>query len=414
MDSFAPYSVSAGLHLAMAESAAVLQWDELGKLICAERELVGAGTDFGDSVMARTRAVAELIERQVGFLYGDLDTVIDRKSRLGSSAVDLERLPRCSDREYALPSCPLRPPDPDRDMEWIRARNLMTGERQWIPLSLVLLHGTEVSSHDRLMTPISTGLATHVNATEALLAAVVETIERDAIALTWEARLPLPQLAPECLTPNARAFLEADRQRGISTLLFDATTDIDEVAVVYCLQLDENNDDVAQHVHCAAALDVGAAAEKVLRESSSSRLAIARAAQTRHVASVEKITQLTDGAIYMGMRSRRDAFRFLMTESPTSTVSSRVKKVTSAEQLSLLVAQLKSLGIQLMAVDLTSRSARRYGLTVVKVLACGLLPFSHLPSARYRGVPRLYAYPLARFGKSLREDDLNPWPQPFA
>jgi ribosomal protein S12 methylthiotransferase accessory factor len=413
MDQLSPYGAPVAFHLAAARSAAVLQWDGSGRLIQFSHELRGSGTDYRDRELAGTRALAEVLERQTGYLHADLSIITATSSELGSQAIRLDRIPRCSQREFDDPRCPLVRPDVDMPLDWVLMRSLTNGERRLVPLQMVLLGSRSRSPEKRLVLPISTGYAAHRTPAEALLAGLAEIVERDAIALAWEARLPLPLLDPELLTANARAFLDADRARGVESILFDATTDVDRVAVVYCLQRDRHNRSLRHAVHCSAALDATAAAEKVLRESISTRLAIARCADESPVTRPEQILQVADGAVYMGDADRAEAFDFLLHTSEVSAPP-EYPRGDAAEELEGLVRQLENLGCEVYALDVTSRSAARHGLTVVRVVVLGLLPMSLSPFARYRAEQRLYSFPAARYGMSLREDGLNPWPQPFA
>lgn len=413
LDRLSPYGAPDNFHLAAAKSAAVLQWNRTGRLMQFSHELRGSGTDFEDRELAMTRAVAEVIERQTGYLDIGQHVVTATKAELGDRACALSRLPSCSDREYADSRCPLRRPSDDEPLQWILMRSLTTGERVLIPSDLVVYGDRSAGRQKGIVLPISTGFAAHRTPAEALLAGLVEIVERDSIALTWEAMLPLPRLDPTLLTENARAFLSADRARGIESTLFNATTDVDRIAVVYCLQRDRHSKSLRQTVHCSAALDPATAAEKVLRESVSTRLAIARSAHDFPVRGPEDITRVSDGAVYMGHSSRSKAFDFLLSSDEVSAPPAH-KRGSVADELGQLVRQLARLGCEVYALDVTSRSAARFGLTVVRVIALGLQPMSLSPFARYRAEPRLYSYPTARFGISLTEDQLNPWPQPFA
>jgi ribosomal protein S12 methylthiotransferase accessory factor len=86
----------------------------------------------------------------------------------------------------------------------------------------------------------------------------------------------------------------------------------------------------------------------------------------------------------------------------------------SSDQLDSLVRRLTERGHEVLAIDLTTRSAAAHGIVVVRVIVLGLVPMSISPYARYRGEPRMYEYPLHKFGMEIDEGGLNPWPQPFA
>ena len=67
-----------------------------------------------------------------------------------------------------------------------------------------------------------------------------------------------------------------------------------------------------------------------------------------------------------------------------------------------------------VVVDRTSGDLAEAGLTCVSVVIPDLQPMSLRPLAQFKAHPRLYDAP-ARMGYPVRpEDELNPWPQPFA
>jgi ribosomal protein S12 methylthiotransferase accessory factor len=418
LQQFSLYGDSSDFSIAVVNSSAILQWDDRGRLTKLNHEISGCGTDYGRPEMATTRAVSEMLERQAGFLRSNLDIVRAARRDLGDRAIPLARLPRCSQLEYADPRCGLSEPDEDDVLDWVMARSLSTGERTLVPVEMVLLGDRHGHAAKQLVAPISTGYAAHVCAADALLAGLLEVIERDAIALTWECRLPLPRLDPGLLSEQARRLLDDDARRGIDNHLFDASTDIDGVSIVYCVQRDHANRRLRQSVHCAAALDPVTAADKVLREAAASRSAIMQAAKDTPIGTPAQISAVVDGAVYMGVAERESAFEFLLAERPAPAPAPMprrgLEESGSSDQLDSLVRRLTERGHEVLAIDLTTRSAAAHGIVVVRVIVLGLVPMSISPYARYRGEPRMYEYPLHKFGMEIDEGGLNPWPQPFA
>lgn len=414
LQQFSLYGDSSDFSIAVVNSSAILQWDDRGRLTKLNHEISGCGTDYRRPEMAATRAVSEMLERQAGFMRSNLQIVRAARRELGRRAIPLARLPQCSRLERADPRCGLSEPDEDDVLDWVMARSLSTGERKLVPVEMVLLGDRPGHASKQLVAPISTGYAAHSSAPDALLAGLLEVIERDAIALTWECRLPLPRLDLDVLSEQARQLLEDDARRGIENHLFDATTDIDGVSVVYCLQRDRANRRLQQSVHCATALDPATAADKVLREAAVSRSAIMQAANDKPINTPDEISAVVDGAVYMGMAERESAFEFLLAERPVSAPGQGHEEPGSPDQLESLVRQLTDRGHEVLAIDLTTRSAAAHGIVVVRVIVLGLVPMSISPYARYRGEPRMYDYPLEKFGMKIDEGGLNPWPQPFA
>jgi len=222
----------------------------------------GTGRAYDDPAHARLVAISEAMERYSALVFGHRQLVSASAQELGQDALDLEAVPRCSARELRRPGCPLVPADGAADIRWVAATDLTTGRDIFLPAVMVDL-GCRRRASERFWLPISTGCATHVTVEAALVNAICELIERDAIALTWLQKLPLPLLDEKFHGIPVREMTQWCADRGIDTYLFDATTDIG-VPTVYCVQLADAEYPAAQVVGCATDLDATAAAERAL------------------------------------------------------------------------------------------------------------------------------------------------------
>jgi ribosomal protein S12 methylthiotransferase accessory factor len=165
---------------------------------------------------------------------------------------------------------------------------------------------------------------------------------------------------------------------------------------------------------CATDVDPARAVTKVLRESASCRIALGSSPPAPD--RVEQFVQVFDGAVYMGAPERRTAFRFLLDTPNTRRLSEMAKPATgdAVGDLRFVLARLAAAGLEAVAVDLTTDEALRSGFRVVRVVVPGLQPLSFAHLARYLGHPRLYDAPALMGHPVNSEQELNPWPQPFA
>jgi ribosomal protein S12 methylthiotransferase accessory factor len=254
----------------------------------------GAGAD-PQIELAWVRAVAEGAERYANIVHAQEDFVVASAAELGDAAIDLDRLPRCSEAELANPRCPLRAPSKTEPMRWARGVSLISGRELHVPASFVHLFVPTTPS-ERITFPISTGVAAHPSLAAALLGALCEVVERDAIALTWLARLPLPRIdlsagAPAELAP----FLERLSASRVEQHFFDATTDVG-LPTVFSVQVAHGHPSCAMFVSAATSFDASACIAKTIREAAPGRLAMAwdRTVPDR----VEDFFELTHGADY--------------------------------------------------------------------------------------------------------------------
>jgi ribosomal protein S12 methylthiotransferase accessory factor len=372
----------------------------------------GTGRAYDDPAHARLVAISEAMERYSALVFDQRRLITASARDLGDDALDLETVPRCSARELRRPGCPALPADTTADLRWVRSIDLCTQQDIFLPAVMVDL-GTRRRRSERFWVPISTGCATHVTLEAALVNAIGEVIERDAIALTWLQKLPLPLLGEGYITGPVRQMIDWCSDRGIDTYMFDATTDIG-VPTVYCVQLADLGYRAAQVVGCASDLDVPAAVERALLEAMGMRgLMHAEPLVPRRYADYGAAGA---GATAMGRRSRRATFSFLFDDLASRSVTSpaSLSFASDTERLGYLVARLADKDMPVYAVDISTRELTSIDHSAVRVVIPGLQPMSLRPLAQYRGHPRLYDAPVQMGMRALPESRLNPWPQPVS
>ncbi len=363
----------------------------------------------------RLKALAEGLERYSSCVYDDRQLIWATADELGDEALDLDTLPRCSEAELAHPRCPLLAPDKGAPMRWVRGVSLIDRRLVWIPAILAYLNISPLSPGERIAMPISTGCAAHISLEKALLSAMCEVIERDAISLTWLQKLPLPRIEFDVIPPRLQNYL-ARYERGqdqIERFFFDATTDLG-VPTVYSLHLSPNNESVAALVMCSTELDPAIAVTKVMHESASSRIALQLSRTIPE--SWDDFIDVFHGAVYMGRRERLSAYEFLLS-SPHRRRLSEMPAIgagAARQDLAGLIQRFRERKMEALAVDLTTDEAMRAGMRVVKVIIPALQPLSFSYRARYLAHPRLYEAPRRMGYQAHTEPRLNPWPQPFA
>jgi ribosomal protein S12 methylthiotransferase accessory factor len=362
-------------------------------------QMDGAGTGV-DATIAAKLAVVEAVERYSSCMYDERQLIWATRADLGSEAIDLDTVPRCSAMELSDPLCPLRPPGNDVPIRWVRGVSLNGRCPRWVPAVMAFLNIPPQTPGEQFVLQISTGCAAHVDPALAVLNAICEAVERDAVSLTWLQRLSLPMIDTGVRSGS-----------GVQTYLYDATTDLG-IPTVYGIDVAEDSFGTA--VMCASDLDPARAVTKVLREAASGRVALSMApAVTRPV---EDFDTVWEGASYMAAAQRREAFDFLLGSNRTIALSDMKSLATATADgdLAVVVDALARRGIEVVVVDLTTDEAARAGLWVVRAVIPALQPLSFNYRARFLGHPRLYDAPIRMGYRSCSEPDLNPWPQPFA
>ncbi len=376
----------------------------------AHRGFAG-GRALDDDDLARFIAVAEAAERYAGRGLHE-EPVFCTAAELDGPVIDLHRAPRCTSDELAQPGCPVVPLDMGAPMRWVKGLDLMTLSETWLPAVMVCFGIEDVSRPERFWYRISTGHAIHTDPVEALVRAICEVIERDANAVLWLQRLPLPLMSPRQLTDRCRYLIDWSERHFIATYLFDSTTDLG-VPTAYCLQIAEHDAYERQIVGAGAGRDIGVASEKALLEATTIRgLGKSRGPLPRDF----KDFQGFDAACFMALPEQRHAFDFLTTNLDTRPVSERAERLpaAAADTLADLVRRLAGSGMQAVAADRTTRELADVGLFEVVVVIPDLQPMSLNALAQFRAHSRLYTAPKRMGYRCLTEEELNPWPQPMA
>lgn len=377
-----------------------------------DEPLGGAGADV-DSELAWLRAVMEGAERYANMAYVADDFIVASANELGSAAIDLDRIARCSERELAAPDCPFSRPDKSLPIRWTRGYSLTHRCERFAPTVMTHLYAGP-SRHERFWQEISTGVAAHVRPEAALISAICEVIERDAIAMVWLAKMALPRIELTQPLPPELAVNHRVLERSlVRQEFFDATTDVG-IPTVYAVQLLDGHPTTAQYVNCAVGFSAVEACAKTIREAAPARPVL------RHVNDVpsnsEDFRSLYDGAHHLGKPAYRSAFDFLM-DTPRRKPLEAMEIAAPADEpgrLRYLVERLRALDMEVVVVDLTTDELRRLGVWVVRAVVPGLMPMSSVQRGRFLGTPRLYEYPAKAGYGALGEADINPLPQPFA
>lgn len=403
---FPTYSAQLGDVARVLPNQAAMRWKSVNI-----GEMDGAGGAL-DAPTARTRALAEALERYSSCVYSNRQFIWASADDLKDEALDLDTVPKCSNQELAHQLCPLRAPDKSSPIRWVRGVSLMTGKLIWIPAVMVYLHIPWLSIGERFCLPISTGCAAHTNIEQALINAAMEVVERDAIALVWLQQMGLPRIDPSN-EPELVPYLDRYKRSHIKPYFYDATTDIG-IPTVYSVEMTTQARGVATLVMCATDLDPRRALAKVMREAASSRIAL----HAPHALPVDPnlFNDVFHGALYMGALERQHAFSFLIESEKVVDAMHLPSFDTGDVRLNLLwvIEQLRGHNIQAYAVDLTTDEAFAAGMRVVRVLLPRLQPLSFSLRARYLGHPRLYEAPRRMGYTAFSESEINPWPQPFA
>lgn len=376
--------------------------------------LEGTGVGLGDEE-SLLLALGEGLERYSTAVYTDDQFILASADELGSAALDLDAIPRCSNAELSNSRCPLIAPDKEGRIRWVRSISLLHGTTVYVPAVMVYLYTGFTYSTERFWLPITTGCAAHTSLERALLSAIFEVIERDAISIVWLQKLGLPRIeinnVPRPLVPYWDRYQRSSTD--LEYVFFDATTDLG-VPTIYGLQVSRTNKHACTLVSCSTGTNPADVIAKVIRDMAACRVAFRNPKPVPE--KWEEFKDIFHGASYMARAENAHSFDFLMSSSHTRPLSEMVsvEGTDDKEILRVVLERFRRAAMEVCAVDLTTDEALRSGMRVVRVIIPALQPLSFHYLARFLGHPRLYEAPKNMGYPIYGEDQLNKWPQPFA
>jgi ribosomal protein S12 methylthiotransferase accessory factor len=365
-----------------------------------------------DTERTRLIAIAEAAERYAAGDFLREPQVWARAAELPGTTLDLGRIPRCSPRELQNPDCPVRLFDPEAVIRWLRGTDLASGEPTWVPAVMASYMRRDVRPEEIFTYRISTGYAVHSDPTEAIVQGICEVVERDAAAVAWLQKIPLP-LVPEDARSDRLSYLMSWGDRHfVDTYLFDATTDVGLPTVV-CLQVANFDQRAHQTLGCGTGRTIVEAAEKALLEASTVRALFS--VDDPIPDTFAGFLKPDHGARFMGAVDRFDAFAFLLDGVAARPRRSHAEwPAGPSAMLKALLDALTALDMQVIVVDRTPREVAAVGLTAVTAVIPDLQPLSLAPLAQFRAHPRLASLPAALGYPILTEEEQNWWPHPLA
>lgn len=336
-----------------------------GAYYCSPQTTFGVAETGGEAVKT---CLAEAVERFSARFQGDQSIAIASLEQLGNRAVNPATL---------VPALVLD--NPGTPIGWVNAISLTTGEPRLVPAGHVYL-GYDLTGFD----PATNGCAAGVDPRAALTAALLELIERDAVALWWYNRALRP--AVDIGTVRSRridAALAAASKSGTQVHVLDLTTDF---GIPACVAV-AHGETPGIAIGCATHPDPELCVWKALAEMS--------AVLTRLVIPIPGRRQFLDHD------QVEDHPQLLPHGSP---VRWNAPPTDEPEILTFLVRRARDLGLEVFAIDLTRPEL---AIPVVRVIVPGLRPLARIltPGRLYDVPPRL-----GWISRPLNESEMNPVP----
>ena len=370
-----------------------------------------AQTDIG---RARAASIGEAVERYSATFVPDGLTTASA-AELGDRVVPPESFALFHERQH-VSGFPFARFTRSTRLSCVEGFALADGRPAFLPAQLVYLHYSR--SEPPIGYPTSNGLACGPTLAEAVLAALLEVVERDAMMLVWANRLSLPRLTwvddPTITALDEDAFAPT----GLGYTAIDASAFFGVPAAI----------GVVHGAHGdRAAIGIGAGCAPTIRDAWRTCMAEAFAVHRwlrglladspAPLERAEDVRSLEDHTRFHGTPERAGGLEFLEAsgdERSTADVP-RVPGGTPGQIVAEIVRRLGEQGVSAYAVDVTSPDVDELGLKVARVVTPQLCALDVFGGAPYRGGKRLYraAFEAGLLDRPLTYDELNPLPHPY-
>jgi ribosomal protein S12 methylthiotransferase accessory factor len=325
---------------------------------------LASGRGLGAAACRRS-ALGEAAELASGCAWGDEATVAATITEIGPAAISPAALTGFTPRQLAGRDAwnrrwggfDWRPRafDGGRSIEWMRVEDGFGGLPAFVPADAVLIGRREAGDEAAVAIADSSGCAAGATVEAALLAAVLELVERDATARWWYGgRRRAPVDPAEAGLPAALARFLVERARR--TVLFDITSDLD-IRVVAAVSAEADGRDVA--LGFAAGLDGIAAAISAATEMLQMEVAL------------EAAREIGPEASDWWTWRRRVTMRLPPLDAAQRLAAGRLAVRPSLGGFAAVLAALARAGVPLWTVELTRPMI---GVPVVRALSTALCP----------------------------------------
>lgn len=403
-----------GVALANAHAAAAVR---PGFVSGKPAPAITEGLDFEDPRIAEALALMEGLERIFALSHCDPGRIVEaRFDRVAADALDPREFLLYTDWQYAQPGFPLQPFDPGQTIRWLGGVDLITGQPVLVPFDFVYDHGGPTA----LYRANSNGAACHASRPHALVNAIYEVVERDALMVTWLHELALPRVTFSQQDPDPWGLRATLERLDLQFDHVDITVDTGIPVLLGVLR--DRRDPGLFLLNMVANLDPGFQVGKLYRELA--QFLYPYLVDRTHFVTdrtadpdPDKVTTFADHLAFYQTEERHRLADFLTASPRSSTLPMRTPEAApdATAELGILLRRLATAGLRVLAVDCTSPMLNSLGLHAVKVLIPGSQQLNAQHRLRALGGERLLRVP-ERMGLDapLRPaEDLNPWPHPF-
>jgi ribosomal protein S12 methylthiotransferase accessory factor len=382
------------------------------------------GGGGGDNLaVALAATLGEAAERYCMFFYDKNEMVFAPYREISEDAVspDLLRLYSREQIEGLGPNAKVRYFDDDTPVRWVWGYSLTEERPRLVPASLVYMNYQFGEDEPVIGRNASSGLAANLTLEEAILAAILEIVERDAFTICWLSKRPGRKIIvdDEELLDFLRQRFHFDHPK-VETSIHDITLDV-PIASLFCVIKRPCELGPAICVGSTSRLDPRQALRKCFLEAGQGipyfRYLLSQLKDWEPSPDYLNLTSFDHHCVFYLKRPDLvpEAFAFLNEVDDTVPLSSIPDRSTGRVlgDVERCVQLLKGAGLEVIVVEITTPDIRDVGMRVVRVLIPGMVPLHGVYKFPFLGSKRLAQFPLRHSPGQENGRTFNTYPHPF-
>lgn len=378
----------------------------------AENEDSGAAGLSFDKKKALLRVLGETVERyslsvnnNKKFVFNSFNELV----KLNKSAVNPKNLLLFSYKNRYIPDLD------KKKLHWVEGKSLISNKKVLAPAQLVYIPYLYQNSEPILRSPISTGAAAGVTLTDALCRGICEVVERDAFMIAYLNKLPSPPVDLSSIKDRLiQKIVSVFKKYRLELIILDLTSNL-QIPVFAAITLDRTGIGPAVSVGLKAGFNIKDTIIGAIEESLMVRFWTRdEIAYKTDYKESEVIKTVEDRARFWFRLSNIKYLDFWLNNKTYKTINLQESRLLD-NGLKNMVELFSQKNIEIIYVDITDKTIKKYDFVVVKVIIPQLQPLYLEEGSFYLREDRLFTAPVEMgvLQKPKVKSQINKIPHPF-
>lgn len=375
------------------------------------------GVSFFSKEEAFIKCYCESIERYASASYRKSELLVDSYYNLKEKALNPEAMVNFSKEQKEIDHFKNYIFNEKTRFNWTKGYSLIDGKEKFIPAQLIYFNYKFSTHEKRIYIPITTGTAGGGCLSAAIVRGILEIVERDAFMIYYLNKLPAKKVKLGMINDSKlKNVLSIFKRYRLEVHVMDLTTDLN-IPTFLSIIIDKKNLGPALVVGLKSSLDPVNAIIGSLEEAISMKSWMRNVYEENYKdyknTNPSRITSVEERAMYWYKLSMLKNMDFWINQEEKGEIKKPSKKLSSGEQLKVLLDVFKRASYDIYFKDITLLELKTIPYKIVKVIIPTMQPLYLQEQYKYLGGDRLYNVPVKLGFKKRNLNRLNHVPHPF-